>query len=109
MSTDIHLSELQARKIDDARQRAREALKNGDKQAAIHWNMYALKVLNQACIEALEDEMVYPGEAYMYSDITASDMGKHDSKDARHLDLYLVKGSPLYNDILAVLKKHLNA
>lgn len=78
----------------------------GKKELAIQWYRRALQLSNQLQIEKFETTISNTDAEALYTDLSKPEESNFIDK-ARSIELCLFKDSPLYIDILDVLKKHL--
>ncbi|BCL83161.1 hypothetical protein ccbrp13_56260 [Ktedonobacteria bacterium brp13] len=104
----IHLSPMLNELLRTARYMIDVNVAAGKKELAVYWSGKALQVTNTGCIEALEDKEVYADEVFVYVDLSGEMNNPANKEKQRKLELDLLAGSPLYNDVVELLKKHLS-
>jgi hypothetical protein len=103
----VYLSDEDSTSIKALYARARVLREKGDREGARALRRMGMQILNGSMIENLEADIIHDDESLMYSDLYGTDTGMSQEDfraDRRHVEINLIKGSSLYNDVLALLK-----
>lgn len=108
----MRLSEKEMSSVQSFRELGATLAREGRQRDAQLANMYALQVINRAAIELIESGDIHEKtagkyEEFIYSDVSRDLLTLDPDRQLFDLRLNLVRGTPLTNDILQVLKKHL--
>lgn len=107
----VYLSEEDNKSLNNIRTRASDLYAKGDKETARALRIMALQLLNKAVIENLECGDIHDDECLLYMDLhkinteMPVDVFK---KNTMAIEINLIKDSPLYKDVVALLRKHLS-